>query len=432
MSEKLDYQKEVLKLYCINANFAVNYGSLIKPEYFDTSVLKILYGIISNYVTVYEKPLEDKNIFYKEITEVIVSRGYGNDIENSLYAEAKDIFDKNTNNEQHLIDKFLDFCRYQELKNAIIKSVEVLKEGKDYEKVLKLVDQAVSVGAGYDEGYSWKDIYDIQDKMKVKYSPESLVKTGIPTFDTLLMGGMGPGEVHVVQAIAKTGKSHLGVNMGYGALLDGKSVFHISLELPKDDVMQRYAIRSGKFSFQDFYDMPKDELAQRLEYLEKYHPNLYVMSWPQKSVTTLTLRSWISRIRYKTGRKPDFIIVDYDDCLIPIAGRKSDMYEEGAEIYFDLAGLANYFQCPVLTFAQPNRGAVFKSKSKGLIGAEDMAHSWRKAHIANSISSMNFNPGDAEGILYIERMRRGRDGVEIPIYRDLSKCLIKEIEGLNI
>lgn len=430
MSDKLEYQREVLKLLCTNSNFATNYGNLIKPEYFDTNVLKILYGIMSNYVFTYHQPLLEKAHVFTEISGVVAKRGYGSDIEDSLYEETKDIFGKNTNNEQYIIDKFVDFCRYQEIKNAIMKSIDILKEGRNYEQVLKLVDQAVSVGVGYDKGYSWRDIYDIQDKMKTKYNPTTLVRTGLPTFDKLLMGGFGPGEVHTIQAIAKTGKTHLAVNMGYGALLDKKAVFHISLELPKDDVMQRYACRIGKFDFEDFYKLSKDQIAERVQYVEKYEPKLYVMSWPQKTITTLMIRSWISRIKAETGDKPDFIIIDYDDCLIPISGKKTDMYDEGAEIYFDMSNLATYFNCPILTFSQPNRGAAFKSKNKELIGSEDLAHSWRKAHIAYSISSMNFNPGDDRGTLYVERMRRGRDGVEIPLYRDLSRCLVKEVDEL--
>ncbi len=224
------------------------------------------------------------------------------------------------------------------------------------------------------------------------------------------------------------GKSTLGVNMGYNALLNGHTIFHATLEISEEEVMYKYAIRATQSSYKGLMDMPQDEYIKRLQTIKKYKPNLFVKHYTEKTATTLDVRGWISQIKAvnNINMKNALIILDYDDAFLPTSAVKDNMYEESGNIYTDMIGLAKYFDAPVLTFSQPNRAGWVKAKNDDLIGSEDLSHSARKAHRATSISSMMFKSGETEGKLYIDRSRRGIDGVIIPIERDLTRALIRE------
>lgn len=421
----VNYQKEILKLYCTNIKFSTRYGSLIKADYFDSNILKIIFGVMSSYVSAYSQVL-DKSQLLIEMASIVESRGYSSEIEKSINKEISDIYNTNINSEQYIINQFLEFVRFQEVKNAILQSANILADSRDYDKVFKLIENAVAVGGDSKEGLCWGNVLDVIDTIKEKYKKTNLVKTGFESFDNLFLGGFAKKEVHTISAPPKSGKSTLAVNIGINVLRQGKNVFHITLEMPDEEIMYKYLIRASRTSYREILSLSKEDIKNKIRSFSKMNPNLFINYWPEKSINTLTIRSWISRVMIDKGVKPDFVIIDYDDCLIPTSGRKEDMYNESGDIYSDLIKLAVYFDVPILTFSQPNKASWNKIKEEGLIYSEDLAHSARKSHRATSISSMNFAQGANRGILYVDRTRRGIDGVEIPLVRDLSKALIKE------
>ena len=58
-------------------------------------------------------------------------------------------------------DRFLDFARNQSLKSAIIKSVDLLQEGK-YDSIKTLVDHALRSGQPKHVGHRWNEDVDIR------------------------------------------------------------------------------------------------------------------------------------------------------------------------------------------------------------------------------------------------------------------------------
>jgi hypothetical protein len=120
------------------------------------------------------------------------------------------------------------------------------------------------------------------------------------------------------------------------------------------------------------------------------------------------------------------IIIDYDDCLLPTTKIKDNMYLEGSQIYADLKALADYFDCPIFTFAQPNRAAFNKVEHDEMIESSDLAHSAKKAMKATSISSLNFKKDDAFGWFYMDIVRRGVGNKKIPLKRILEKAAFVE------
>jgi len=229
--------------------------------------------------------------------------------------------------------------------------------------------------------------------------------------------------------VANSGKSSFASCVGSNMIMNGETVFHVTLEISEMDVMAKYAARLTGRTYDELLSVGIDEYNDKMEkLLTMLDPKLYITHYTAGLVNTLVIRSWMSRIRAKEGVKPTVLICDYDDCLIPVGGGvKGDLYENAGRVYTDLLNLASYFRIPILTFAQPQRQAWGKAEDGEMITAQDLAHSAKKAHMAFSISSLNFKNGNEFGTLNLDMVRRGRP-TKVRLYRDLSRSLLQEAE----
>ena len=91
---------------------------------------------------------------------------------------------------EYIKDTFLDFCKNQTLKNALIRSVDLLELG-DYDDIRNLIDKALKAGVERDLGHEY--IAEIEDR----YRAESryTIETPWPAINTLLLGGLGERKV---------------------------------------------------------------------------------------------------------------------------------------------------------------------------------------------------------------------------------------------
>ena len=420
-----NYQRQVLKLLCTNVQFVAQHGSLVQEEYFENSALRLLTSIIKRYAMTYEKEL-DKSSLLIMIDEHCNSHGVTAEVAKAIRHEASSIFLTHIKSENFVTDQLLKFIRRQELKNALLQSVDIIQKDDSYEKILGLIDKAVSIGSGQDDGMKFEDLYDLPKVYSKMYDRSKIVTTGLDTYDKCLLGGMAPGEVHVIMAPPKTGKSSFGCLVGAMNVKRQKNVFHITLELKKEDIAAKYAQILTRMNMNDICEEATDVYEKRIRKYELIKPYLFINYWTEKTINTLTIRSWISRIRAKTGVSPDLIIVDYDDLLLPTMGVSDSMYENSGNVYSDLKALADYFKVPILTFAQPQREGWTSPGMGNLIGAHQLAHSAKKAHNCFSVSSLNFEGESADGTLFVDIVRRGESKIKIPIRKDLSKSLFWE------
>ena len=293
---------------------------------------------------------------------------------------------------------------------------------------------------GYDQDYEttefkvfiWGDVGQIPCRLSHKnsgtFGGRDVLVTGIKIEE------IGIGEyfgfeldndgLFLLEDFTVTHNTSLGVAVGAYNVKRGKSVFHVTLELKKPDIGMKYMTNITGMTRKAIIDCPPEKWKMRLSGYKKKTSNLYIQYWTEKTVNALVLRSWISRIRSKTGIKPDLIIVDYDDLLNPVAGTSDSMYDDSGNIYSDLIGLADYFACPVLTFSQGQRESWDLPNQEKCLQASHLAHSSKKAHKCYSISTLNFKDDSDNGILFADLVRRGTSKVKIKIRKDLSRSMI--------
>ena len=102
---------------------------------------------------------------------------------------------------QFVREQFLEFCKNQKLKSAIVESVDFLKTG-EYDKIKSLVDTAMKAGMERNLGHN----YHVDISTRMSEMCRAVVPTGWEVVDSLMDGGLGPGELGVIVAPAGIGK----------------------------------------------------------------------------------------------------------------------------------------------------------------------------------------------------------------------------------
>lgn len=178
------------------------------------------------------------------------------------------------------------------------------------------------------------------------------IPTGFAEIDFSIGGGLGTGELGVVVAPFGGGKTAILVNIGSRALLQGRSVLHISLEIHSAQVLMRYDMNIGGFTTPQIMEQPSLVLHPRRR-VQKAKGALWVYDRSHERLTPLGVERLIEQIDHSI----DLVILDYADLVRPDEGVQGPGFEEG-QVYRDLRRIASKFNLPVWTASQANREAA--------------------------------------------------------------------------
>jgi archaellum biogenesis ATPase FlaH len=307
----------------------------------------------------------------------------------------------------------LDFCRKQNLKEAMITSVGLL-QNCSFDEISKTINDALKLGSENNFGYDY--MADFEERFMPKFRRP--VTSGWSEIDNITGGGLGKSELGVVIAPTGAGKSMVLVHLGSQALKEGKTVVHYTLELQDTVIATRYDSCITGYPLSDIINF-KEEVYEEIKDIDG---SLIVKEYPTKSASTNTIRAHLSRL-IKRGITPGMVIVDYADLLKPVQVRKEKREELGS-IYEELRALSTEFQCPIWTASQTNRSGL----SAEVITMEQISEAFNKCFVADFILSVSRTIEDKQnnqGKIFIAKNRNGPDGMVYNIFMDTSNVNIK-------
>jgi replicative DNA helicase len=310
-------------------------------------------------------------------------------------------------------EQTLDFCKNQALKNAIIESVDLL-ENKDYDSIKKIIDTAMNAGASRDLGQDYIESLEV----RLTKSSRDTIETPWDVVNEIMDGGLGKGELGVIVAPAGIGKSWTLQALGSGVIKNGKTVVHYSLELNENYVGLRYdSIFCGVTTANIRYY--REEVEKKIRNLKG---KLLIKYFPTKSASVQTISAHLKQIEL-SGVKPDLVIVDYADILLPLGHFREKRHALGT-IYEDLRSVAGELEIPIWTASQANRSAL----EEDVIGADKIAEDYSKVMTADFVMSMSRKVEDKianTGRFHVIKNRFGIDGITYPSTINTNIGLVK-------
>ena len=389
------FQIKVITSLFTDKLFLQQIADILLPSYFESDANNWIVNSILEYNKQYKTTptLEVMKVKLDDVDHDVLKEQIKGHLKDAWkYTESDDL--------EFIKQQALDFCKNQEIKKAILTSVELLKHGR-YEDIKAKIDDALKAGGDKDIGHDYMTSIDARYTEAVRDTKE----TPWEVLNELTDGGLGKGELGVFVAPAGIGKSWGLINIGANAVKKGLTVIHYTLELNEAYVGLRYDSVITGIANQNL----KHYQSQVKEELEKLEGELIIKYYPTKTVSVLGLRGHIEKCIMQ-GKKPDVVIVDYADLL---RGHGQEKRHELEGIYEDLRGMAGEYEIPVWTASQANRSAL----EEDVIGAEKISESYGKVMVADFVISLSRKVQDklaGTGRWHVIKNRFGPDGITLP------------------
>ena len=404
------FQIKVITGLLVDKSFLQQISDILSPKYFESDANNWIVSTILEYQKEYNASptLEVMKVKLEKVDQDV--------LKDQIIAHLKDAWRYTESSDlTYIKDQAMDFCKNQEIKKAIIGSVELLKQG-DYDGIKAVVDEALKAGADKDIGHDYLTQIDERYTDAVRFVQE----TPWDVINELTDGGLGKGELGVMVAPAGIGKSWALMNVGAHLVKKGKTVVHYTLELNEAYVGLRYDSVITGIANQNLKHYQDDVKAQ----LENIKGELIIKHYPTKSVGVMGIRAHVEK------------------CIMQDKSQEKRHELEG--IYEDLRGMAGEYEIPVWTASQANRSAL----EEDVIDASKISESYGKVMVADFVLSLSRKIQDklaGTGRWHVIKNRFGPDGITLPskmntsngqfnIYTDTSvggKETQKQMDGGN-
>ncbi len=409
------FQMKLMAALFTDKAFLQQILDILDPKYFESETNIWIVRCIIDYFNKYKQQPT------LEVMKVELDKVENDVLKTTIVENLKEVTKHLHSSDQEFIkDQAIDFCKNQVIKKAIMDSVDLLQTGQ-YDEIKANIDNAMKAGTERDIGHEYN--VDIDDRFSE--TTRKTVATNWESINSVMDGGLGPGELGVFVAPAGIGKSWGLVNVAAHAVKNGLNVVHYTLELSAPYVGLRFdSVFTGIAAQNLKYHI--DEIKENVNNLEG---NLVVKYYPTKTASVNTLKAHIEKCILQ-DKKPDVIIVDYAD-LLGGAGRTQDLRHELGNIYEDLRGMAGEYEIPVWTASQANRSAL----EEDVIGADKIAESYAKIMTADFVISLSRKIEDkisGTGRWHVIKNRFGPDGITFPSKMNTSNGQINIYEETSV
>ena len=330
-----DIQKLYLEMFLSDAETFARCQNIFDPENFDQK-LKETAEFITKYV-------DD----YKVIPDAaIVNASCGKELQSVNLPKE---------NYEWLMDEFENFSRHKALERAILQSADLLEKG-EYNPVEKLIKDAIQISLNKDMGTDYFE--DPRARLTKLKDGNGQISTGWPSIDRKLYGGFNRGELNIFCAGSGGGKSLFLANMGVNWAIAGLNVLYLTFELSEGLVAMRLdSMMTGVTTREIFKNI--DDVELKVKMMGRNAGSIQIKYMPSGKNCN-DIRAYLKEYQVKKGVKPDVILIDYLDLMMPLSVKvsPSDLFVKDKYVSEEIRNLAMETQCITVTASQLNRSAV--------------------------------------------------------------------------
>ena len=386
------FQMKVISSLLTHKAFLQNIYDILSDEYFVNPAHKWIINEILDYYQKYHTTVS------MDVLKVEMKKMDNEVLQISVKEQLREAYKADIDDLEYVREEFSTFCKNQQLKRALLSSVDLLKAG-DYDSIKYMIESAMKAGQDKDIGHEYKK--DLESRYREDH--RKTVPTPWSPINKLIQGGLGNGDLGLIFGNPGGGKSWTLVAIGGHAVKMGYNVVHYTLELSESYTGRRYD------AF--FSQIPVDNLDKHKKEIEALTPDLpgelIIREFPTGKTTTNALESHIKKVQ-DLGIKPDLVIIDYID-LLATKKRNVDRKGEIDDIYTSIKGLARELDIPIWSVSQVNRAGA----KDNIIEGDKAAGSYDKLMITDfsmSLSRKKEDKVNGTGRLHIMKNRYGMDG----------------------
>ena len=351
----------ILRNLLYNEEYLRKVIPFIKADYFEDLHQKVVFEEMLKFVEEYNTAST------KEVLCIEVEKR--NDINDTSFQEITKLIsyleDVPTDYEW-LVNTTEKWCRDRAIYLALMESIS-LADGKDEKKdrdaIPGILSDALAVSFDSNVGHDY--LLDYEARYESYHRKEDKIEFDLEYFNKITKGGLPNKTLNIALAGTGVGKSLFMCHVASSALLGGKNVLYITLEMAEEKIAERIDANLLNVPIQEITELPKLMFENKVTKLaEKTQGTLIIKEYPTASAHAGHFRALLNELALKKSFRPDIIFIDYLNICASSRYRGNstvNSYSYIKSIAEELRGLAVEANVPIVSATQTTRSGYGSS-----------------------------------------------------------------------
>ena len=351
----------ILRNLVFNENYSRKVIPFIQPNYFDQRTEKVIFQEVVNFIVKYGSSItiEALNIEVENRT----------DLTEGEIKEIRDItkiLNDSPVDGQWLLDTTEKWCRDRAIYLALMESITIADgqdEKKNRDSIPNILSNALAVSFDNNIGHDYLQNYE--ERYEFYHKKEDKIQFDLDYFNKITKGGLPNKTLNIALAGTGVGKSLFMCHIAASALLQGKNVLYITLEMAEERIAERIDANLLNVPIQQLVELPHKTFETKVSNLsKKTQGSLIIKEYPTASAHSGHFKALLNELALKKSFKPDIIFIDYLN--ICASSRYKSNFSVNSYSYIkaiaeELRGLAVEANVPIVSATQTTRSGYGSS-----------------------------------------------------------------------
>ena len=333
----------------------------LKKEYFEDYNEKIIFEEILNFIEKYNNlPTKETLIIESEKRTDINDDSFKN-ICNYI-----NTLEDTPSDHQWLLDTTEKWCKDRAIYLALVESISIADgnaEKKTPDAIPSILSDALAVSFDNQVGHDY--LQDYEERYEFYHKREEKIPFDLEFFNKITKGGLPNKTLNIALAGTGVGKSLFMCHVASSALLQGKNVLYITLEMAEEKIAERIDANLLNVNIQEIPNLPQQIFESKVTKLShKTQGTLIIKEYPTASAHSGHFRSLLNELALKKSFRPDIIFIDYLNICASSrykANGNINSYSYIKAIAEELRGLAVEANLPIVSATQTTRSGYSNS-----------------------------------------------------------------------
>ena len=351
----------ILRNLLYNEEYLRKVIPFIKPDYFEDLHQKVVFEEILKFVNEYN------TVATKEVLCIEVENRQ--DINDSSFKEIAKLIsyiEEVPTDYEWLVDTTEKWCRDRAIYLALMESISLADgndEKKDRDAIPSILSDALAVSFDSHVGHDY--LLDYEARYESYHRKEDKIEFDLEYFNKITKGGLPNKTLNIALAGTGVGKSLFMCHVASSALLNGKNVLYITLEMAEEKIAERIDANLLNVPIQEITELPKLMFESKVTNLaKKTQGTLIIKEYPTASAHAGHFRALLNELALKKSFRPDIIFIDYLNICASSRYRGNstvNSYSYIKSIAEELRGLAVEANVPIVSATQTTRSGYGSS-----------------------------------------------------------------------